>query len=148
MPELTPAMLSDILGTVLEDTAFMLVEPVELPEAWVGTVLRSTLDFESVRSGTLRLTVEEPAGVELASSMLGTDGSDPEALQHGRAALSEVLNVVGGVFLTRYFGAKVPSQLGLPQTEPLEGRPPVPAGLAAAVRTEGGHAMMLELELG
>ena len=63
MPELTPEMLADILGTVLEETAFMLVEPVEVPAAWEGPVLRSTLAFESVGSGTLRLlTAEEPAG--------------------------------------------------------------------------------------
>jgi hypothetical protein len=147
MPELTPAMLADILGTVLEDTAFMLVEPAEVPTAWAGPALRSTLDFESVRSGRLRLTLDEPAGVELASSMLGTAPADPVAQQNGLAAVSEVLNVVGGVFLTRFFGSKVPSQLGLPQTGQAEGAPPAPATCAAAVRTEGGHAMVLELDL-
>jgi hypothetical protein len=150
MPELTPAMLADILGTVLEDTAFMLVEPIEVPTAWEGPALRATLDFESVRSGRLRLTLDEPAGVELSSSMLGTDPADPEAVGNGRAAVSEILNVVGGVFLTRFFGSKVPSQLGLPSTmtvDPGAAAPP-PATCAAAIRTEGGHAMVLELELG
>jgi len=147
MPELTPEMLADILGTVLEETAFMLVEPAEVPSAWEGPVLLSTLAFESVGSGTLRLLAAEGAGVELASSMLGTNPGDPEAQEHGRAAISEVLNVVGGVFLTRFFGSKVPSQLGLPQTTLVAGQPPAPVGLAAAVRTESGHAMVLELDL-
>jgi hypothetical protein len=147
LPEATSELLVDILGQVLQDAAFMFVEPAQEPVGWDARVYAATIAFESVRGGLLRLTAALPAGVELAANMLGTDATDPEAEENGRAAVSEILNVIGGAFLTRYFGTKVPSQLGLPQaalaSEPATG----PRTCAAVVRSEEGHPVMLELEL-
>jgi len=147
MVDVTPELLTDILGTVLQDSAFMFVEPDQEPVEWSDKVFAASLAFESVRGGTLRLTMAVPAGVELAANMLGTETTDPEAEENGRAAVSEVLNVIGGAFVTRYFGAKVPSQLGLPQamlaSRPVSGR----RTCAALVRTEAGDPVLLELDL-
>jgi hypothetical protein len=147
MVEPTPELLTDILGSVLQDSAFMFVEPAEEPVEWDEKVFAATLAFESVRGGTLRLTMAVPVGVELAANMLGTDASDPEAEENGRAAVSEILNVIGGAFVTRYFGTKVPSQLGLPQAmlagQPATGR----RTCAAVVRSEAGDPVLLELDM-
>lgn len=147
MGDVTPELLTDILGTVLQDSAFMFVEPAEEPAAWGEQVFSATLAFESVRGGTLRLIMAVPVGVELAANMLGTEASDPEAVENGRAAVSEILNVIGGAFVTRYFGTKVPSQLGLPQATlsalPAAGR----RCCAALVRAESGDPVLLELDM-
>jgi hypothetical protein len=148
MADASPELLTDILGTVFQETAFMFVEPAEEPVAWGPKVFTATLAFESVQGGVLRLTAAVPVGVELAANMLGCDASDPEAEENGRAAISEILNVIGGAFVTRYFGTKVPSQLGLPQallaSQPATG----PKTAAALVRAETGDPILLELELG
>lgn len=147
MADATSELLTDIVGTVLQDSAFMFVEPAEEPIQWGERVFAATLAFESVRSGTLRLTMAVPVGVELAANMLGTEPSDPEAEENGRAAVSEILNVIGGAFVTRFFGTKVPSQLGLPQallsSSPATGR----RTCAAVVRSELGDPVLLELDL-
>jgi hypothetical protein len=147
MAEATPELLTDILGTVLQDSAFMFVEPSEEPAEWGEKVFTATLAFESVKGGVLRLTMALPVGVELAANMLGTEIEDPEAEENGRAAVSEILNVIGGAFVTRYFGTKVPSQLGLPQalmaSTPATGR----VTCSALVRSETGDPVLLELDM-
>jgi hypothetical protein len=148
MPEPTPELLTDILGSVLQDSAFMFVEPSDEPAEWGERVFTATLAFESVKGGLLRLTMALPAGVELAANMLGTEIDDPEAEENGRAAVSEILNVIGGAFVTRYFGTKVPSQLGLPQaqlsTSPATGDHVTCSSL---VRSEAGDPVLLELDM-
>jgi hypothetical protein len=148
MPEATPEMLTDILGRVLEESAYILAEPDQEPPSWDGSILRACIAFESTRGGTLRLLTNAQAASEIAANMLGIDQGDEEARSSGRAAVSELLNVVGGAFLTRYFGTAVPSQLGLPDTEIL---PAPPEGVhrtcAAAVRLESGAPLVLELDL-
>jgi hypothetical protein len=147
MVEATPELLTDILGTVLQDSAFMFVEPSDEPAEWGEKVFAATLAFESVKGGLLRLTMALPVGVELAANMLGTEIDDPEAEENGRAAVSEILNVIGGAFVTRYFGTKVPSQLGIPRsvlaTAPATG----PSSCEALVTSETGLPILLELHL-
>jgi hypothetical protein len=147
MAEATVELLTDILGSVLQDSAFMFVEPTEEPVEWGDKVYTATLAFESVRGGTLRLSMAVPVGVELAANMLGTEPDDPEAEENGRAAMSEVLNVIGGAFVTRFFGTKVPSQLGIPQavlaSKPATGK----CTCAALCTSEGGLPIRLELDL-
>jgi hypothetical protein len=147
MAEPTAALLTDVLGNVLQDSAFMFVEPSDEPAEWGDRVFTASLTFESERSGTLRLNMAVPVGVELAANMLGTEVDDPEAEENGRAAVSEVLNVIGGSFVTRYFGTKVATQLGIPKamlaSQPSSGR----CTCGALVTSEGGLPILLELDL-
>ncbi len=147
MLEPTPELLTDILGSVLQESAFIFAEPEDEPPAWQGEVLAARIAFESTRGGTLRMLTTPAGAAEIAANMLGIDPGE-EARQNGRAAFSELLNVVGGAFLTRYFGVAVPSQLGLPATELHAG--PAPAArrtCAAAVRLESGEPLLVELDL-
>jgi hypothetical protein len=147
MPEPTPELLTDILGQVLQGSAFIFAEPGGEPEAWDGAILTAQIAFESTRGGALRLVTTPAASAEMAANMLGIDAGE-EANASGPAAVSELLNVLGGTFLTRYFGTEVPSQLGLPATYLVQG--PLPArrrSCAATVRLESGAPVLLELEL-
>jgi hypothetical protein len=148
MLEPTPELLTDILGQVLQESAFILAEPDEEPPRWNGSVLLAHIAFESTRGGTLRLLTNPRAASEIAANMLGIDEGEEEARSSGRAAVSELLNVLGGAFLTRYFGSAVPSQLGLPATEILPAPPPAAhRTCAATVRLESGEPLVLELDL-
>lgn len=147
MAEATPELLTEILGSVLQDTAFMFVEPAEGPAGWGDQVFTATLAFESLKGGLLRLTMAVPVAVELAANMLGCDVSDPEAAENGRAAVAEVLNIIGGAFVTRFFGTKVPSQLGLPVATLSDHPPAGSCTCSALVRSEAGEPVLLELDL-
>ncbi|MGC3998681.1 MAG: chemotaxis protein CheX [Anaeromyxobacter sp.] len=147
MLEPTPDLLTDILGSILQDTAFIFAEPSDEPEGWTPPVLVARIAFESTRGGTLRLATSMPAAVEIAANMLGLDMADAEAEEYGRAAVSELLNVIGGSFLTRYFGTEVPSQLGLPSTDLTDEPLPGPRTCAATVRLESGEPLHLVLDL-
>jgi hypothetical protein len=147
MLEPTPDLLADVLGTVLQDSAFIFAEPVAEAPRWASPIYSAELAFESVRGGVLRLTTPPRGAVEVAANMLGIDPSDPEAEAQSRSALAEVLNVVGGAFVTRYFGTKVPSQLGLPHTEVLDVLPDRRRTCVATLMLESGDPVMLELDL-
>jgi hypothetical protein len=147
MPEPTVELLTDILGQVLQESAFIFAEPDEEPAAWEGAVLTARIAFESTRGGSLRLVTYPRAAAEVAANMLGIEPG-AEADSNARAAVSELLNVLGGAFLVRFFGMAVPSQLGLPATELSEA--PKPVGrrtCAATVRLESGDPVLLELDL-
>jgi hypothetical protein len=145
--EPTPELLADVLGTVLQDSAFMFAEPTEEPEAWAPPVFSAELAFESVRGGVLRITTPPRGAVEIAANMLGVDPGDPEAETQASSALGEVLNVVGGAFVTRFFGTKVPSQLGLPHAEILQELPARRRTCVTVLQLESGDPVMLELDL-
>jgi hypothetical protein len=147
MPEPTVELLTDILGQVLQESAFIFAEPDEEPAAWQGEVLTARIAFESTRGGTLRLVTYPRAAAEVAANMLGIEPG-AEADSNARAAVSELLNVLGGAFLVRFFGMAVPSQLGLPATELSEALQPVAnRTCAATVRLESGDPVLLELDL-
>jgi len=147
MLEPTPDLLADVLGSVLQDSAFIFAEPIDEPEPLPVPLFSAELAFESVRGGVLRLTTSPRGSIEIAANMLGLDAGDPEAREQARAALAEVLNVVGGAFVTRYFGTKVPSQLGLPTTVVLEAEPARASTCRTLLRLESGDAVLLELDL-
>lgn len=146
MSDPTPQMLTEVLSSVLEEAAFFMIEPEPVPPDYDGDVFSATIDFEAVRGGQLRLTASRNLARNLAANMLGIDPSEAEADEQGRNALGEILNVLGGAFVTRHFGTKVPFQLGLPSVvDEIPGdRHPT---CAAAVRVDTGDLIVLELDL-
>lgn len=147
MADPTAALLEEVLGQVLQEAAFVFAEPADEPDGWPPPVLTAEIAFESVRGGILRLTVPPRGAVELAANMLGLEASDPEAEENGRAAVAEILNVIGGAFVTRYFGTKVPTQLGLPTTAVVDAPSRAPRTCAATLQLESGDPVVLELDL-
>jgi hypothetical protein len=146
MSDPSPEMLTEVLSSVLEEAAFFLIEPEAVPDHFEGDVFSASIDFEAMRGGQLRLTASRNLARNLAANMLGIDPGDPEADEQGRNALGEILNVLGGAFVTRHFGTKTPFQLGLPSVadeHPASHR----ATCAAAVRVDTGDVVVLELDL-
>jgi hypothetical protein len=143
----TPELLTDILGSVLQESAFIFAEPDDEPPAWEGQVLTARIAFESTRGGSLRILTTPDGAAEIAANMLGIDPGE-EATESARPAFSELLNVLGGAFLTRYFGTAVPSQLGLPSTDLVDAPPPeARRTCATTVRLESGAPVVMELDL-
>ena len=147
MLEPMPALLEEVLGQVLQEAAFVFAEPADEPEGWAPPVVTAEIAFESVRGGVLRLAVPPRGAVEIAANMLGVDPGDPEAEEHGRAAVAEILNVIGGAFVTRFFGTKVPTQLGLPTTALVDAPAAAARTCAATLQLESGDPVLLELDL-
>lgn len=147
MPDRVPALLEQVLGEVLQDAAYVFAMPVDGPAEWRQPVVSARIAFESTKGGTLRLTAAPGVAAEMAANMLGVDASDPAAAEHGRAAIAEVLNVIGGAFVTRYFGTGVESQLGLPTAEVLASPPRGRATAAALFVAESGDPVLLELDM-
>ncbi len=147
MPEPVPELLTEVLGEVLQDEAYLFAEPAEGPAAWGPEVVSASIAFESLKGGTLRLTAAPGVAAEIAANMLGVDAQDAAAQENGGAALAEVLNVIGGAFVTRYFGTSVPSQLGLPKAQVLPQPPGGKRTAAAAVVAENGDPVLLELDM-
>jgi len=146
MSEPTPEMLTEVLSNVLEEAAFFMIEPEAVPESFDGEVFAASIDFEAMRGGQLRLIASRNLARNLAANMLGIDPADAEADEQGRNALGEILNVLGGAFVTRHFGTKTPFQLGLPTVadEPDGARH---STCATAVRVDTGDVVVLELDL-
>jgi hypothetical protein len=147
MPERVPELLTEVLGEVLQDAAYVFAEPAEGPPAWTAPVVSAEIAFESLKGGTLRLTAAPGVAAEMAANMLGLDPSDAAAVESGSAALAEVLNVIGGAFVTRYFGTSVPSQLGLPRAQVLPEPPRARRTASAVVVAESGEPVLLELDM-
>jgi len=146
MADPTPRLLTEVLSNVLEEAAFFMIEPEPVPARFETDVFSATIDFEAVRGGQLRLTASRNLARNLAANMLGIDPTEAEADEQGRNALGEILNVLGGAFVTRHFGTKVPFQLGLPSVAdevPAKRR----STCAAAVRVDTGDVVVLELDL-
>jgi hypothetical protein len=147
MPDAMPALLTEVLGEILQDAAYVFAEPAQEPAAWGVPVVSAEIAFESLKGGKLRLTAAPGVAAEMAANMLGVDATDAAAAENGRAAVAEVLNVIGGAFVTRYFGTGVPSQLGLPTAELLAAPPRGPRTAAALVVAESGGPVLLELDM-
>ncbi|HYG68832.1 MAG TPA: hypothetical protein VD838_14285, partial [Anaeromyxobacteraceae bacterium] len=106
--------LGEVLGDVLGDAAFAFGDPCDAPAAWSPPTLLATIAYECDGRGVLRLLAEPSAAAELAANMLGLEPGDPAAADHSLATVAELLNVIGGTYLTRRYGSGVPSLLGLP----------------------------------
>lgn len=147
MAEPTPALLGDLLGRVLAEAAFVAVEPADEPAAWPSPLYEAEIHFESIRGGSLRLLAPAACATELAANMLGVDPADPEAESHGRDALAELVNVLGGSLVVQLYGPRAPNQLGFPATRVVQGPGSARRTCAATVRADDGAPLLIELDL-
>ncbi len=138
--------LQAVLVEVLADAAFVLADPADPPPPLAAPAVGAAISFEADRRGRLRLLTGRGTATELAANMLALDPGDPDAAAHAGSAVSELLNVMAGVLVARLFGPDHPSTLGLP--EPVAGPAgPLVGPALAAVRTEAGDPILLQLEL-
>lgn len=105
-PEYAEA-LRNVVGAVMEQTAFLFPEPVNLEEGITFDefeLVSATLRFNGDREGEMALVV--PVGLchELSANILGEEISDEINRDKCADAAKEMLNIITGQMLTRLFG--------------------------------------------
>lgn len=106
--------LNEVASRILEDTAFIFSAPLPEGQQHQGEILEATLTFIGPLRGNMRLVSSTAFGVELAASMLGIEPGEAEAVENGRAAFGELLNIVGGALVAEWFGTARACHLGIP----------------------------------
>ena len=114
--ELSPGLLGDVLGRVLEEAAFVFAEPGEDGPAG-GPLLRAQLRYVGRHAGELSLVTTERFAATMAAAILGEEEGGAELTGDDRDALGEVLNMVAGVLAVELFGDDSRCALGLPAVE-------------------------------
>ena len=144
--DLSPRLLGDVLGRVLEEAAFVFVEPAEEapPE---GPLLRAQLRYVGRHAGELSLVMSERFAATVAASILGEEEGGEELTGDDRDALGEVLNMVAGVLAVELFGEDSRCALGLPVVARLAAeehrRELAAADAVALLMDEGGQRVAL-----
>ena len=115
-------VLIKILGTVLEQFAFMIGETVEKEEIFIEgeRYLHAIINFKGVQSGTLGIAIPAELGVVLASNILGIDEGDEVAVEKSVDALKELLNIFYGQFLTTVYGEEPVFDLSVPDVSEID----------------------------
>ncbi|BDG07984.1 chemotaxis protein CheX [Anaeromyxobacter paludicola] len=129
MAELDAGLLADQTARVLEEAAFVFLEPDDRPPAWTDEVVVARLSWTGAGDGELTLAAAPALAAELAANLLGEEDAEAAA---GRAdeAVGELLNMLAGALLGELCGAGTPAVLGLPRVERL-------AAAACQARLEG-----------
>lgn len=142
------AALSEVAARVLEDCAFLFVETTGGAGAHPGAPGASRALAASIAIGareprTLKIVATRPLLVEAAANMLGTECDDPEAYGSAEQALSELLNIVAGSFVARFYGTELECPLGIPQRAEADG--PGEGSVVVTLAAEAGNFLRLEL---
>lgn len=105
MPEVMKNVLIEALTEALETTAFMMPLPLEdeLPSPTQGVLVK--IDFVGPVSGSIELWAGSEFAQMLAANVLGIEPDDAEAQEKGIDTVKEMVNIIGGVMLTKLAGS-------------------------------------------
>ena len=110
--------LQDVMADVLEQFAFMFINPVEPADLTIpnGHILRAEIRFSGPFSGWLSLCGTQSFCLLLAANVLGMDAEEltPE---HATDALKELVNVTCGELLVALSGKQTVFDLSVPSIE-------------------------------
>jgi hypothetical protein len=115
--EISCGVLPDITARLLEEAAFVFTEPTDTPPPFEGDVVVARLSFYGPRRGWISITSSPAFAVDLAANLLGMDREDPESKDKSEDALREVLNMIGGMVIPRWFGGEQTARIGIPETQ-------------------------------
>lgn len=107
MPESTSHAVQDVFCEVLESLAFLFGDPVareELPPV-DGPLIEASIGYLGPTRGRLTLLAPQSLASVLAANVLGVDEDDASAVEQGRDALGEIMNVTIGRLLTTMAGS-------------------------------------------
>lgn len=107
-------ILSQTLSEVLEDAAFIFTESGDDTLQWNDSILKSTIQYAGQENGALSLAVDSGMAKTFAANLLGIEPDAPDAFNRSAEAVSEILNIVCGVFLERWLGSANQCRLGIP----------------------------------
>jgi len=110
-------ILSEVSVTVLEDAAFLFVEPTARNITWNGEVIEANLSLTGPRSALLTLAATKELGIELAANLLGLDEDEASSIEKpAEASLAEMLNMIAGPLAAEWFGSDIDCKIGVPTT--------------------------------
>ena len=119
--------LGEVAKAVLGDAAFLFCDDVPASAGPMeGRLAEATIRFEGPTAGSITLRLPWQVAMEAAANLLGTELDDPEAEENALAAVGELLNMISGSALQRWFGASASWALGVPLTSAREGTLPSP----------------------
>ncbi len=108
--------LTRVFTEVLEQLAFMFVEPADADDAPAPPdPVSARMSFRGPCAGTVTLAVPREMAPVLAANVLGLDPDDDLGVQAARDALKELLNVTCGNLLTAIAGDEPIFDLTVPE---------------------------------
>jgi hypothetical protein len=108
---------SNTLIDMLESTVFIFAEhgqKLNELEFKGWEPIASELKYYGKSSGTVFLFANRSFLAAIAETLLGLDKGSAEAYDMGKGVLKEILNIVVGNFISKYYGTKDVYELGLP----------------------------------
>lgn len=110
--------LTRVFTEVLEQLAFMFVEPADIGEAPAPPdPVSANMSFRGPCAGTVTMAVPREMAPVLAANVLGLDPEDEMGAQAARDALKELLNVTCGNLLTAIVGDEPIFDLTVPEVD-------------------------------
>lgn len=110
-------VLNEVVGSVLEQTAFLFPEPMDMQDGIPFDEFEfvlTQLDFGGDKTGTIMFVVPKEFCIELAGNMLGEDLDPDDIRGKDMDAIKEILNIIAGRFLTDMYGEKAIFSLASP----------------------------------
>ncbi len=126
-PFLLAGPLGEVTKSVLSEAAFLFCDELSEGAAPLeARLVEATITFEGSTPGRITLRLPWPVACEAAANLLGAEPGDEDVEANAHAAVGELLNMISGAALERWFGAGSTWALGLPMVREHEG--PLPSG--------------------
>ena len=131
-------MMMKVLSSVLEEMAFLSIDPEEEAEPFGELPLAVANTIRGERQGTVLLRTVPGFARMLAANLLGMEEDDPTIDESGIAALKEFMNVICGHLVTELYGEEAETSIAIPQrvNAPPNAPPPAAAESVARVHIE------------
>ncbi len=131
--------LSEVTKSVLSEAAFLFCDELSEGAAPLeARLVEATITFEGATPGRITLRLPWHLACEAAANLLGVEPGDDDVEANAHAAVGELLNMISGSALERWFGSGTPWSLGLPSVSEREGRLPS--------RAPGGELVALAID--
>lgn len=118
MTDITHEKLAELVVEALERTAFLISDPISDEEAssYGAPTWFSTIAYHGGSKGNIYLSATEGFVRELAASLLGVEADEVDLETHGRDAINELANIVGGSVTLELGSETNQFSLGLPES--------------------------------
>ena len=106
--------INETVSNVLEQTAFMFPEPVDMAsgisyEDFEYVLVK--LNFSGDKAGEIKMVLPVDFCAELSANLLGEDIGDVDPEENNFDSARELLNIVSGQLLVSFFGDEAPFSL-------------------------------------
>lgn len=115
MTPIEPELLSRVTRQVLEEAAFVFLEPADSPPPFKeGEIVSGRIALHGpAGDGELLVATSGEVSQTLAANLLGLDPGEDGAAHQAEDALGEIVNIIAGALLEQLYG-DAPYSLGLP----------------------------------